>query len=50
MTKEEIILRVLRLDREQLLALQRLLDQLEGRQENQIPWTGPDQGDPGSGK
>ena len=45
MDREEIIFRVRHLDREQLLRLQQLLDQLEDRPENQIPETEPDQKD-----
>ena len=48
MTREEIIKWVRRLDPEQLLALLRLLDQLEGRPENQKPEPAQDPGDPGS--
>ena len=50
MERAEIIRRVLRLDREQLLALQRLLDQLEGRRENQTPGKEPDPEEPGAEK
>lgn len=48
MTRDEIIQRVLQLDQEQLLELLRLLDQLEGRPENQKPGEGPVPEDPGS--
>ncbi len=50
MTRDEIIQRVHHLDQEQLLALLRLLDQLEARPENQKPVTEQDLGDPGDVK
>ena len=42
MDREEIIFRVRQLDREQLLQLQQLLDQLEDRPENQTGVKAPD--------
>ena len=48
MDREEIIRRVLRLDREQLLALAQLLDQLADRPENQKPEAEPDPEEHGS--
>ena len=50
MNREQIIRRVRRLDREQLLALQRLLDQLEARRENQKPGKEQDPEETGSAK
>ena len=50
MTRDEIIQRVHHLDQEQLLALLRLLDQLEARPENQKPVTEQNPGDPGGAK
>lgn len=49
MIREEIIQRVLLLDREQLLQLQQLLDQLEDRIENPPPASEQDQEGPVSG-